>query len=151
MSDNNDESKINNIHSLKFNVEHFKTLSPIMTVTKVVNGEARVILNEELNTSFQVQFHGSNVPFLKQGDQVIVTATSSGVMILDRIRVANELPYPRLTQLQDGSYEIDAKQGITIKSPKATVKVTATGEITIAGVRIDLTDIQNYNSASTTH
>lgn len=136
MSDNKDETKTNNIHSLQFNAAHFQNLSPIMTVTKVVSGEAQIILNEELNASFQVHFHSTNVPYLKEGDQVVVNATSNGVVILDKIRAANELPYPHFTQQHDGSYEIDATHGITLKTPKATINITPSGLITINGVHI---------------
>jgi len=151
MSDNKDETTTNNIHPLKFNSAHFLNLSSIMTVTKVLNGEAQIILNEEVDASFKVHFHSATVPHLKEGDQVTVAATSNGIVILGKIRAANERPFPHFTQQQDGCVEIDVKYGIKIKTPKAQITITAEGEITIAGVRIDLTDIQRYQPTNKTH
>ncbi len=102
-------------------------------VTEAFDGHAyRVSLEGE---SLSVYGHLSQVDYLQCGDQVLVTNTPSGVIIVGRLRCQNEQPQPPATEIPE-QLQLEAQQSICLKTSKSRIEIHGDGKILINGQHI---------------
>ncbi len=102
-------------------------------VTEAVDGHAyRVSLEGE---SLSVCGHLSQVDYLQCSDQVLVTSTPSGVIIVGRLRCQNEQPQPPATEIPE-QLQLEAQQSICLKTAKSRIEIHGDGKILIDGQHI---------------
>jgi len=133
MPDTFDDTNVTKIQTTAYNPENFQLICYIMTVKESVDGNARIVIDEKNNTSFEIQTHLSGVPFLIEHDKVLVNNTTSGFAVYDKLRAAGESPCPQFVQLQDGSFQLLDKQDITYVCGNTSIHVTAEGDIRVNG------------------
>ncbi|MEJ2044887.1 MAG: hypothetical protein P8X74_13770 [Reinekea sp.] len=114
---------MNTQHNLIQNTE----LTAIATVTKARNGQA-VTLTSQQGMVESVTGHGSQVPVLHKGDQVLVVRNTGGCFIIDRIRNDNEQPY---MANHNGQLIFENQQFIGFKVKDCYIRMEANGELII--------------------
>ncbi|VAW70707.1 hypothetical protein MNBD_GAMMA12-2381 [hydrothermal vent metagenome] len=117
--------------------------SPMMNciarVAEVSNHQALLIefsgVENTAERYIEITAHLNNVPPLKVGDQVLVTATEQDYIVTGRLRTEEESPLDGLTY-SDGKLNLLAGKAIKIQTGDAVIELTATGKIKIDGKNI---------------
>jgi len=132
--------EINNTKNMRGATENDPPImNYIARVAEVLNHQALSIeLSDTENIAekyIEITAHLNNVPPLKVGDQVLVTATAKDYIVTGRLRTEEESPLDGLTY-SDGKLNLCAGKGIKIQSGDATIELTAQGKIKIDGKNI---------------
>ncbi|MEN8141287.1 MAG: hypothetical protein ABFR97_08710 [Thermodesulfobacteriota bacterium] len=106
----------------------------IATVSEAEDGQAKAITIDEQG-SMAVIAHAGQAEFLKADDQVLANMTSTGPVILNRLRRDNELPPPQLKRA-DGKLTIEAAENICLQCGQSTIELFADGQLKLNGREI---------------
>lgn len=102
-------------------------LAYIATVVKADQGLARLIRPSN-GSDVTVCGHGSTVPVVRNGDQVLAVATADGAVVIDRLRACGELP---TMANHDGRVIIESQSFIGLRVNNATLRLDAQGSVNI--------------------
>ncbi len=102
----------------------------------VTKAQAGLAINVSITgVEHRVAGHLSQVEHLQVGDQVLVTPTELGMIIIGRLRQNNEYPLPRQQQ-QDGNLSLEADQSLCLRAGQSRIEIHADGRIVINGKNI---------------
>ena len=102
----------------------------------VTKAQAGLAINVSITgVEHRVSGHLSQVEHLQVGDQVLVTPTELGMIIIGRLRQNNEYPLPRQQQ-QDGNLSLEADQSLSLRAGQSRIEIHADGRIVINGKNI---------------
>lgn len=118
---------------------HARSIAPplsgpfqILEVLDAQAGAASRLRDPATGACLQVAGHLDCAAALKPGDLACVAATAEGVVVLGRLRAANEAPaaLPRET---GGRVEIAAQHSVLIRAGASRVEIRADGSIRLDG------------------
>ena len=112
------------LHNLNLPTEPFS----IATVTKAQGGQALAVSMDHDTADVAVIGHGSQVPVLHKGDQVLVAQVAGGYFIIDRARAEGEAPY---MATHDGQLIFESQKFIGLKVKNCYIRMEANGELII--------------------
>ncbi len=120
------------LYEFKKTTDTSNSNTQIMTVNKVLNGEAESLIMDN-GTDINSFVHASTVPFLNVNDKVIVQEISGSFIITDKLRTADEGPKVGFEVSEDGSLSLFSDVSIILKTSNAKIDITPQGKIIING------------------
>lgn len=108
--------------------------SSIALVMQTDRGEAITITDLHGN-EVPLRGHLSDVPWLEQGDEVVVTETPDGAIITGRLRRVGELPQSTIS-VSDDAMILTADRPLLIKVGESRLELTPHGQIRVDGREI---------------
>jgi len=120
------------LYEFKKTTDTSNSNTQIMTVNKVLNGEAELLIMDN-GTDINSFVHASTVPFLNVNDKVIVQEISGSFIITDKLRTAGEGPKVGFEVNDDGSLSLFSDVSIILKTSNAKIDITPHGKIIING------------------
>lgn len=112
----------------------------ICTVVRAEKGKALEIAVPSQKAPMTVAGHRAGVTMLGVGDQVMITHTTSGPVIIERLLKEDEAPAP-LFRNEDGKLVLESGKGIRLVCGEACVEITENGK-----VRIDGREVSTFSS-----
>ncbi len=108
--------------------------STIATVIKTRQGEATIIKDQH-GGNISLLGHLSDVPWLEEGDQVVVILTEDGGIISGRLRRVGELPQSAFS-VANNAMTLIADRPLRIKVGESLLELTPNGQIRVNGREI---------------
>jgi hypothetical protein len=108
--------------------------SSIALVMQTHQGEATTITDLH-GEEIPLRGHLSDVPWLDQGDEVVVTETSEGAIVTGRLRRVGELPQSTIS-VSDDAMILTADRTLLIKVGESQLELTPHGQIRVDGREI---------------
>jgi hypothetical protein len=116
-------------------IEQFQSIY-VAYVEQTESGEATQVFITSLQKSISVFAHGSEVPHLHNGDQVLVMLTEQGAIVTQRLRKPGERPQQGFSVQPDGRLMLHNKTGIKLETDETKIELRADGRIYIDGKEI---------------
>ena len=105
-------------------------------VSLVDQGEAKEVYVIDQDVTLNVSAHATNVPFLQNGDEVVVLVDKSDAIITHRLRGSGERPQQGFDVNTDGSLTVKNANGIVIQTDKSKIELRDDGYLYIDGKEI---------------
>lgn len=104
-------------------------------VLTVTNGSAVDVLEPATGSRHGVVGHLDGVVALRAGDAVLASTTSTGVVIVGRLRGSDETPAAVLREA-GGRLEISAERSVAIHAGRSRIEIGADGVIRVDGEEV---------------
>jgi hypothetical protein len=105
----------------------------IATVTEAVAGQAVTI--DLSGEAACVAGHLGQTEYLIVGDRVLTLRTVAGIIVIGRLRAADEAPAPRMEQ-RGGRLRVQAPESVCLQAGENRIEVHADGRIALDGKQI---------------
>ena len=119
--------KVTDLHPSK---PLLKTGSHRAKVHSAVQGEAVSISVED--SQYNVDGHSSTVPYLDEGDSVLVEVNNAGIFLTHKLRISHERPV-NYFQKCEGGWVFDAAESVTLKVGQVELVLEPNGTIELKG------------------